>query len=411
MRAFNGSPVTEDQDQAERARPRSAMRELLKSEAGGGLVLIGAAAVALIIANSPVAGLYFGALASYVGPLSLLHWINDLLMAGFFLLVGLEIKREFVDGQLSSPRRRRLPLLAAVGGMIVPAIIYAGLNADSGALRGWAVPVATDIAFALGVLALIGRRVPVSLRIFLTALAIIDDLLAVMIIAFFYTASLDLAWLTAAAAIIIVLSGLNRIRVGALWPYLALGGLLWVCTFMSGIHATLAGVALALFIPIRRSPGAPDDGESPLHRLEHAIQPWVAFAVIPIFGFANAGVSLAGLGLDTLLSPVALGVAAGLFLGKQIGVFGTVWLAVRLRLADTPEDATMRQVYGVALLCGIGFTMSLFIGLLAFDDSLLQAEVKIGVLAGSILSAITGALVLMGSRREAVPTASKRFGG
>jgi NhaA family Na+:H+ antiporter len=295
-----------------------------------------------------------------------------------------------------------------VGGMIAPAIIYIAINANGGALRGWAVPVATDIAFALGVLALMGRRVPVSLRIFLTALAIIDDLLAVLIIALFYTAELSVLWLLAAAVTVALLVVLNRRGVQSLIPYLLLGAALWTFTFLSGIHATLAGVALAATIPIRRSPGCPDHRESPLHRLEHGIQPWVAYAVIPIFGFANAGVSLAGLGLDALLQPVALGVAAGLFFGKQIGVFLVTWAAIRMRLADTPEDATMLQVYGVSLLCGIGFTMSLFIGLLAFTDPALQDQVKIGVLAGSFLSAVTGATILAMSRREAVPTPSRR---
>jgi NhaA family Na+:H+ antiporter len=389
-------------------RPRSLIRSLLRSEAGGGLVLIGAAALALIVANGPLADGYFALLKTYVGPLNILHWINDLLMAGFFLLVGLEIKREFLDGQLATPRRRVLPGLAALGGMVAPALIYVAINWNSGSLRGWAVPVATDIAFALGVLALMGRRVPVSLRIFLTALAIIDDLLAVMIIALFYTAGLSILWLAAAAGVTALLVALNRMRVQSLLPYIALGALLWTFTFLSGVHATIAGVVLALTIPIRCSPGCPDDRKSPLHRLEHGIQPWVAYVVIPIFGFANAGVSLAGLGFDALLQPIALGVALGLFIGKQIGVFGVTWLAIRLRLGDMPEDATARQLYGVSLLCGIGFTMSLFIGLLAFPSEALQDQVKIGVLAGSLLSALVGAAVLIGSKREAVPTPSPR---
>ncbi|HZG46061.1 MAG TPA: Na+/H+ antiporter NhaA [Allosphingosinicella sp.] len=389
-------------------RPRSLIRSLLRSEAGGGLVLIGAAALALIVANGPLADGYFALLKTYVGPLNILHWINDLLMAGFFLLVGLEIKREFLDGQLATPRRRVLPGLAALGGMVAPALIYVAINWNSGSLRGWAVPVATDIAFALGVLALMGRRVPVSLRIFLTALAIIDDLLAVMIIALFYTAGLSILWLAAAAGVTALLVALNRMRVQSLLPYIALGALLWTFTFLSGVHATIAGVVLALTIPIRCSPGCPDDRKSPLHRLEHGIQPWVAYVVIPIFGFANAGVSLAGLGFDALLQPIALGVALGLFVGKQIGVFGVTWLAIRLRLGDMPEDATARQLYGVSLLCGIGFTMSLFIGLLAFPSEALQDQVKIGVLAGSLLSALVGAAVLIGSKREAVPTPSPR---
>ena len=392
-----------DADLQAPARRPSILRSLLTSEAGGGLILIAAAGAALIVANSGLADAYFGTLATYLGPLSVLHWINDALMALFFLLVGLEIKRELIDGQLSTPRRRVLPGLAALGGMVVPALIYLAINPQGVAVRGWAVPVATDIAFALGVLALLGSRVPVSLRIFLTALAIIDDLLAVLIIALFYTDQLALPWLGTAAATLALLVGLNRMKVVRLWPYLALGLALWLFTFLSGVHATLAGVALALTIPIRRSP------KSPLHRLEHGIQPWVAYLVIPLFGFANAGVSLAGVGSGALLQPVALGVAAGLFFGKQIGVFATTWLAVRLGLADTPEGATMSQVYGVALLCGIGFTMSLFIGLLAFDDAALQAQVKIGVLSGSILSALVGALVLRLSHRERVPTPSTRF--
>jgi NhaA family Na+:H+ antiporter len=392
-----------------RVRPLSLIRSLLRSEAGGGLILIFAAGLALIVANSPLSEAYFAALASYVGPLSLLHWINDLLMALFFLMVGLEIKREFLDGQLSTPRRRRLPGLAALGGMAAPALIYIALNLHSGGLQGWAVPVATDIAFALGVLALMGRRVPVSLRIFLTALAIIDDLLAVAIIALFYTSQVSLLWLAAAALTLAALIALNRFKVQSLPAYLVLGALLWTFTFLSGVHATLAGVALAATIPIRCSPGLPDDCHSPLHRLEHGIQPWVAYLVIPIFGFANAGVSLSGLGLDALLQPVALGVAAGLFVGKQAGVFLVTWLAIRTRLADTPEDASMAQVYGVSLLCGIGFTMSLFIGLLAFPADAMQAQVKLGVLAGSLLSALAGAAVLALSHREAVPTPSRRF--
>jgi NhaA family Na+:H+ antiporter len=390
------------------ARPLSVIRSLLRSEAGGGLVLIAAAALALIIANSAWSDGYFALLKTYVGPLNVLHWINDLLMALFFLLVGLEIKREFLDGQLATRRRRVLPGLAALGGMAAPAMIYLAINWNSGALQGWAVPVATDIAFALGVLALMGRRVPVSLRIFLTALAIIDDLLAVLIIALFYTAGLEILWLAAAGAVTAALVAINRAGVQSLLPYVALGAVLWTFTFLSGIHATIAGVVLALTIPIRRSPGCPDKADSPLHRMEHGIQPWVAYAVIPIFGFANAGVSLAGLGFDALFEPIALGVALGLFVGKQIGVFGVTWLAIRLRLGDMPEDATVRQLYGVSLLCGIGFTMSLFIGLLAFPTEAMQDQVKIGVLAGSLLSALLGAGLLMGSKREAVPTPSTR---
>lgn len=377
-------------------RPPSALRSFLQSEAAGGIVLMVAAALGLMVANSPLAADYFETLHLKVGPLSLQHWINDGLMAVFFLLVGLEIKREMLDGQLSTWSRRALPGFAALGGMVVPALIYLAFNRGSPeTLRGWATPAATDIAFALGVLALLGRRVPISLKIFVTALAILDDLGAVLIIAIFYTAQLSLIWLAAAAAVLAALALLNRMRVMALWPYLFLGAVLWACVLQSGVHATLAGVALALTIPLTKSPARPDDEHSPLHRLEHALQPGVAFCIVPIFGFANAGVSLSGLGLEALLAPVTLGVAAGLFFGKQIGVFLASWLTIRLDLADCPEDASMLQVYGVSLLCGIGFTMSLFIGLLAFPDSaLLQSEVKLGVLVGSGLSAAAGALVL-----------------
>jgi NhaA family Na+:H+ antiporter len=322
-------------------------------------------------------------------------------MAVFFLLVGLEIKRELLDGQLSTWPRRLLPGVAAAGGMAVPALVYVAVNAGSPeTLRGWAIPAATDIAFALGILALIGSRAPASLKVFLTALAILDDLGAVLIIAVFYTANLSLPALGGAAAVLGLLVALNRAGLERLAPYLALGVVLWVLVFMSGVHATVAGVLLALTIPLRRSPGRPDEAESPLHRLEHAIQPWSAFLIVPLFGFANAGVSLAGLSWSALLQPVTLGIALGLFVGKQIGVFGTTWLAVRGRLADVPENAGWMQVYGVSLLCGVGFTMSLFIGLLAFPSAPeLQDAVKIGVLAGSVASAALGAAVLLLSPR------------
>jgi NhaA family Na+:H+ antiporter len=367
------------------------------------------ALLAMIIANSALAPVYFAALKSYIGPLSVLHWINDALMAVFFLLVGLEIKREFLDGQLSTWSRRILPGIAAAGGMLAPALVFLILNwGTTGTLRGWAIPTATDIAFALGVLALIGSRVPVSLKIFLTALAIIDDLGAVAIIAAFYTADLAVGWLAAAIAVLAALATLNRSGVRNLAPYLLLGALLWFLVLKSGVHATLAGVALALTIPLKASPGRPDDPHSPLHILEHAIQPWVAFLVVPIFGFANAGVSLDGFSLSSLLAPLPLGIAAGLFVGKQIGVFGTSYLAVKLGWADRPEDATWPQVYGISLLCGIGFTMSLFIGLLAFPESqLLQDEVKVGVLFGSLLSALVGTSVLLVAKPESRPTPSR----
>lgn len=360
------------------------------------------AALALLAANSPVGTIYFHALESRLGPLSLLHWINDGLMALFFLLVGLEIKREFLDGQLSTWPRRILPGIAAAGGMVVPALIYVAMNIEQPAnLRGWAIPTATDIAFALGVLMLIGPRVPVSLKVFLTALAIIDDLGAVTIIALLYTDDLSLLYLALAGALVLVLYGLNRAGVSRLSPYLILGGLLWFFVLKSGVHATLAGVVLALTIPLHLSRGKPDDSQSPLHRLEHGIQPWVAYVVVPAFGFANAGVNLLAMNASSAFSDVPLGIAAGLFVGKQIGVFSFSWAAIRLGWADCPRDASLTQLYGVSILCGIGFTMSLFIGLLGFPATPeLQDAVKLGVLSGSLLSALLGSLVLLLARPE-----------
>ncbi len=382
--------------QADNHPPPSALRQFLKSEAAGGVVLMAAALLGLVLANSPAAGVYFGALKAYVGPLSVLHWINDALMALFFLLVGLEIKRELIAGHLATWPRRVLPGVAAAGGMIGPALIYLAFNAGSPeTARGWAIPAATDIAFALGVLALIGPRVPVSLKVFLTALAILDDLGAIAIIAVFYTAGLSPLWLALAAVALAALVAMNRVGVRALAPYLAIGSALWVCVLQSGIHATLAGVALALTIPIARRPGQAA-GHTPLHRLEHGLHPWVTFLVVPVFGLANAGVALGGVTFAALMAPLPLGIAAGLFLGKQIGVFGSVYALARLGWAPRPEGASWAQVYGVALTCGIGFTMSLFIGLLAFPTSeALQDAVKIGVLAGSVLSAVAGATVLL----------------
>ncbi|MFT3809215.1 MAG: Na+/H+ antiporter NhaA [Micropepsaceae bacterium] len=378
-------------------RSASVLRRFLESESAGGLILMASAAAALIIANSGAAEAYFGALHAYVGPLSVSHWINDALMAVFFLLVGLEIKREMLDGQLATWSRRALPGIAALGGMAMPAIIYAALNwNDPATIDGWAVPTATDIAFALGILSLLGSRVPVSLKVFLTALAIIDDLGAVVIIAAFYTSGLSLPYLAGAACVLGVLIALNRLGVLRLWIYLLLGVALWVLVLKSGVHATIAGVALALTIPLRARPGATDDpGASPLHRLEHALHKPVAFFVIPVFGFANAGVSLSGVSASVLTEPLTLGIALGLLIGKLVGVFGFASLAIRLRLADAPANATSTQMLGVALLCGVGFTMSLFIGLLAFASSpLLQDEAKLGILCGSILSGAAGYLVL-----------------
>lgn len=364
---------------------------------------MGAAALALIIANSPLAGLYFEALHAYVGPLSIQHWINDALMAVFFLLVGLEIKREMIDGQLSSWSRRTLPGIAALGGMIVPALIYLAFNWYHPAkVHGWAIPTATDIAFALGVLSLLGSRIPTSLKVFLAALAIIDDLGAVLIIAVFYTGDLSFLHLGAAAIVMAALVAMNRLGMLRLWPYLLLGALLWFLVLRSGVHATVAGVLLALTIPLSVSRGRPDDMvASPLHRLEHKLHRWVAFGIVPIFGFANAGVSFEGLTVNSLLDPLTLGVALGLLVGKTVGVFGTVYGVIRAGFADVPLGAGVLQLVGVALLCGIGFTMSLFIGLLAFaNDPLIQEEVKIGILLGSTLSGLAGWTLLRFAPRQ-----------
>jgi Na+:H+ antiporter, NhaA family len=366
--------------------------EFLNSEAAGGIILMAAAVAAMVIANSPLAEAYFHTLHVYVGGLSILHWINDALMAVFFLMVGLEIKREMLTGQLSDWPRRALPGIAAAGGVIVPALIYVLFNrAAPDALRGWAIPTATDIAFALGVLALLGSRVPVALKIFLTALAIIDDLAAVVVIAVFYTANLSLLWLGLAIAGLVALFVLNLLKVKTLWLYLLIGGIIWFFVLKSGIHATLAGVATALFIPLHTHKGGDDDHHSPLVRLEHALHKPVAFLIVPIFGFANAGVSLAGFTPEALLAPMPLGIALGLFLGKQVGVFAASWLAIRLKLARLPDGANWAQLYAVSVLTGIGFTMSLFIGLLAFPTApQAQDAVKIGVLFGSVVSGLAG---------------------
>ncbi len=383
---------------ASKGRIQSTLRHFLDKEASGGIVLMIVAVLAIITANSPVAEDYFHALHVYIGPLSLQHWINDALMAVFFLLVGLEIKREMLDGQLSSWSRRILPGAAAAGGMLFPALLFVFFNRqDPSALRGWAIPTATDIAFALGVISLFGSRVPASLKIFLAALAIIDDLGAVIVIATFYTEDLNLMALAGAAIVLGNLIIFNRMKVTALWPYLVLGAALWVLVFASGVHATLAGVMLALTIPLKLTPGTPEatHAESPLHKLEHSLHKPVAFIVVPAFGFANAGVSFAGVTADVFAEPLTMGVAAGLLFGKLVGVLGTVALLVKLGLADLPAKASWGQMMGTALLCGIGFTMSLFIGLLAFNDPVVQDNVKIGILMGSVVAGILGSICLM----------------
>ncbi len=381
-------------------RRPSVLREFLDSGAAGGVLLMAAAVLALFVANSPLAESYFQLLHAPLAGLDVLHWINDGLMALFFLFVGLEIKREFLDGQLSTWANRALPGIAAAGGVIVPGLLYAALNlGHADTLRGWAIPTATDIAFALGVLSLLGSRVPTSLKVFLATLAIVDDLVAVLVIAVFYTADLNLAALGGAGVVTLALIALNRLKIARLAPYLVLGAALWWLVLLSGVHATVAGVVLALTIPLRRSKAAPDDMTSPLHRLEHGLSPWVAFLIVPVFGFANAGVSFAGMSAGVLVEPVTLGVALGLFVGKQVGVFGAAALAIKLGLAKLPVAASWSQLYGVALLCGIGFTMSLFIGLLAFPTPDLQNEVKVGVLVGSLISAVCGAALLSIAKR------------
>jgi NhaA family Na+:H+ antiporter len=369
-------------------------------QAAGGIVLMAAALLALTLDNSPLAWLYDGFLKTpviiQIGALELnkplLLWINDGLMAIFFFLVGLEIKREIIEGRLSNFRQAGLPVIAAIGGMVVPAAIYIGINhGDPDALNGWAIPAATDIAFALGVLALMGPRVPVALKVFLLALAIIDDLGAIVIIALFYTSKLSPEVLAIAALGAAVLAYLNYRGVTRIMPYILVGLIVWVCVLKSGVHATLAGVVIALFIPLNLKN---EDGKSPLKEIEHGLAPWVSFGVMPIFAFANAGVSLQGLSLADLFAGIPLGIAAGLFLGKQLGIMGFVWAGVKLGIARLPDGVTWLQIYGAALLGGIGFTMSLFIGTLAFSDPEHAAAVRIGVLAGSLLSAVAGAVVL-----------------
>ena len=380
--------------------PISAIREFLRFEASGGILLVLASAVALISANSPVASSYFALLDLPVivrmGDLGihkpLLSWINDGLMAIFFLLVALEIKREILEGELSSVKQAALPGIAAIGGMVAPALVYTAFNgSDAAALRGWAIPTATDIAFAVGVLTLLGRRVPNSLKLFLLALAIMDDLGAIVIIALFYTADLSGISLALAAIAIATLAALNRAGVARIAPYALVGILLWIFVLKSGIHATLAGVAIGLAIPLRTTPA---QRTSPLRHLEHTLHPWVIYVILPVFAFANAGVSLRGLSLADLLEPVPLGILLGLLVGKQVGVMSATWLAVKLRAGALPEGASWVHVYGMSLLTGIGFTMSLFIGNLAFEAAEQSTHVRIGVLTGSLASAIAGYLVL-----------------
>jgi NhaA family Na+:H+ antiporter len=369
-------------------------------EAAAGLVLLGAAVLALIAANSSLNDDYERALAlplsigvaPFVLSKSLLHWINDGLMVIFFFVVGLEIKREILRGALSSRKAALLPVIAALGGMIAPALIYSAINWDNNvALKGWAIPAATDIAFVVGVLAVLGSRVPQSLKVFLLALAIIDDLGAILIIAFFYTGDLSLSALALAFAGVAALALLNHLNVMRVWAYVLIGAFVWLCVLKSGVHATLAGVATALAVPLTDAKGR----EGPLERLEHRLSPWVSFVILPIFAFANAGIYLGEISLKDLTSPISLGIALGLIIGKPLGIYSFARAAIRSGAGARPDGATEMQLFGTAILGGIGFTMSLFIGMLAFPDPDASAHVKLGVLTGSLVSAILGYIVLL----------------
>ena len=385
------------------ARLSTAVMRLVGGESAAGVLLIVIAITALAVANSPLAESYHAffhhrLVWTPVARLNSWHlWINDGLMAVFFFVIGLEIKREVLAGELCTPARRRLPIMTAGAGMALPALVYllitglAGGGGGSALQRGWAIPAATDIAFAMGVIGLLGRRVPPSLRLFLLTVAIVDDLGAVVIIALAYTSGIDLMWLAIAALCLGAMIALGRSQVGRSWAYGLLGAALWYAVLHSGVHATIAGVLAALTIPLRLDAAK----DSPLLRFEHALVPWSGFVIVPLFGFANAGVSLAGLGLAGLLAPLPLGIAAGLFVGKQLGILGAIALAARLGLAPRPEGASWVQLWGMAVLCGIGFTMSLFIGALAFPSHpQLVEQAKLGVLLGSLLSALLGFAIL-----------------
>ena len=385
----------------------SPFKWFFKLEAASGLVLLISAAIALIISNSNFSSLYFETLQSYlfiginnIGlKMSLHHWINDALMAVFFFFVTLEIKREFINGELSSPKQALLPIIAAIGGMLVPALIYIYINFGNGdTINGWAIPSATDIAFSLGVLSLLGSRVPISLKVFLTALAIIDDLGAIIIIAFFYTGDLSIQYLSLLLLTFIALLILNKSGVKKFLPYLILGLILWFFTYQSGVHATISGVLLATVIPHRKK----NKEYSLLTKIEHNISSYVAFGIMPLFALANAGVSLDGINLESLLSPVPLGIVLGLFVGKQIGVFLFSIISIKLKIAQMPNNANWMSFYGVGILAGIGFTMSLFIGNLAFVENIEYIDsVKIGVLTGSLLSTLVGyGLLLLTSKNR-----------
>ncbi|NVE94791.1 Na+/H+ antiporter NhaA [Altererythrobacter lutimaris] len=372
------------------------VRALFVGDASAGILLILVAAAAMLAANSSLATEYNelinGKFGWYPHPkLSSIHYIvNDGLMAIFFFVVGLEVKRELVAGQLSDPKARRLPMVAAAAGMIAPAIVFMAVSGGGEYSRGWAIPAATDIAFAMGVLGLLGNRVPASLRLFLLTVAIVDDIGAVLVIAFFYTAKIYMPWLFASIIVFALMVLLNRMKVSSFTPYILLALILWFCVLNTGVHATIAGVVAALTIPMHRK-----DGNSMLERLEHGLAPWSAYLVVPVFGFANAGVSLAGMSLSNLLDPLPVAIAAGLVIGKQLGIFSIIWVSEKVGFAPRPDKASWLEVWGISILCGIGFTMSLFIGLLAFEgNQFLIDEAKIGILTGSAISAVLGYIVL-----------------
>ncbi len=373
-----------------------AIRKFLKLESAGGIILIIAALIAMIIANSPLASVYNDTLHSYVAGLSVSHWINDGLMAVFFLLIGLEVKRELIEGALNTKEKAIFPAIAAVGGMVAPALIYVAFNySDPMAIKGWAIPAATDIAFALGVMALLGNRVPVSLKVFLLALAIIDDLGVIVIIALFYSSDLSTVALAVAFASTAVLFWMNLKNVTKISWYLIVGAVLWVSVLKSGVHATLAGVVLGFIIPLTGKDGR-SDTHSPLKHLEHVLHPYVAFAILPIFAFANAGISLDGVSLESLSAMLPVEIAAGLFIGKPLGIFTACVIAVKCGFAKLPDDIGFKHIFAVSVLCGIGFTMSIFISSLAFvgADESFATYSRLGILLGSTVAAVVGYVLL-----------------
>lgn len=381
-----------------------AIRKFLKLESAGGIILIVAAAIAMMIANSPLEPLYNGTLHSYVAGLSVSHWINDGLMAIFFLLIGLEVKRELIEGALNTKEKAIFPAIAAVGGMLAPALVYVAFNStDPMAIKGWAIPAATDIAFALGIMALLGNRVPVSLKVFLLALAIIDDLGVIVIIALFYSSDLSTVALSVAFAATAALFVMNAKNVTKLSWYLVVGAVLWVSVLKSGVHATLAGVVLGFAIPLSAGEGPDGKPHSPLKHLEHALHPYVAFLILPLFAFANAGISLEGVSFSGLTSMLPLGIALGLFVGKPLGIFSASYMAVKSGIAKLPDGIGFRHIFAVSVLCGIGFTMSIFISSLAFVGAAedFSTYSRLGILLGSTVSAVVGYAMLSRSLPKA----------